>query len=317
MLPFRRFEASCEGRNRRRIEDVLEREIDVKAFPQTRKHLRHRKGIGTERENVLVNADLIKLQQIRPDVRQLRLQFRARRRRPGVSVGRRLSLLKARRGSALLLIFPLAPLGISGTIRIRPGTLNPARRFRAKSRSLCVLTLEFGRNTTTAATFSPSLLCGIANAPASTTSGWLNNASSTSTGETCCPPRLMTSLMRPTMKRYPSGSRYPRSPVRNQPFRKANSVAATSLSYPLRDRGSSQHDLSTFAGRQPSAFAVHDRDLGTGGLADRTGLASLPRICSDLGGGFRHAVGLDHGNAEQGFQPVEHVRAAATLKPNE
>ena len=74
-----------------------------------------------------------------------------------------------------------------------------------------------------------------------------------------------------------------------------------------RDGGASQRDLSTFAGWQPSALAVHDRDLGPGGLADRTRLASSQRVCSNLGGGFRHAVGLDHRDAEQGFQLAEHV----------
>ena len=34
------------------------------------------------------------------------------------------------------LIFPLGPFGILGTIRIRPGTLNRARRWRAKLRSI-------------------------------------------------------------------------------------------------------------------------------------------------------------------------------------
>ena len=48
-----------------------------KRCPQTRKHLRHRQGIGTECENVLIDADFSKLQQVRPHFGQLRLQFRA------------------------------------------------------------------------------------------------------------------------------------------------------------------------------------------------------------------------------------------------
>ena len=130
------------------------------------------------------------------------------------------------------LIFPLGPFGMLGTIRIRPGTLNRARRWRAKLRRFCGLTLAPGRRTTAAATSSPSLLCGMENATASTTSPWPSSASSTSAGATCCPPRLMTSLILPTMNRYPSRSRYPRSPVRNQPSRNADFVAPGSLSYP-------------------------------------------------------------------------------------
>ena len=74
-----------------------------------------------------------------------------------------------------------------------------------------------------------------------------------------------------------------------------------------RDGRASQRDLSTFAGGQLSALAVHDRDLGSGGLADRTGLPSFQRVRGNLGRGFRHAVGLDHGNAKQRFQLVKHV----------
>src|SRR5262249_13210238 len=76
---FRRVDASREHRDGRRIEDILEREIEAKACAQTRKHLRHRKGICAEREDVLVDADLVELQEFSPDLDQLPLQFRAGR----------------------------------------------------------------------------------------------------------------------------------------------------------------------------------------------------------------------------------------------
>ena len=62
---------------------------------------------------------------------------------------------------------------------------------------------------------------------------------------------------------------------------------------------------SPVGSRRPSF--VHDRDLGTGGLADRTRLASFQRVRGNLGSGFRHAVGLDHRDAKQRFQSAEHV----------
>ena len=68
-----------------------------------------------------------------------------------------------------------------------------------------------------------------------------------------------------------------------------------------------QRDLSPFAGWQPSAPFVHDRDLGTRGLADRTRLASFQRVRGDLGSGFRHAVGIDHRDTKQRFQSADHV----------
>ena len=61
-----------------------------------------------------------------------------------------------------------------------------------------------------------------------------------------------------------------------------------------RDGGALQRNLSLFAGRQPSAVAVHDRNLGAGGLADRARLASFERVRGNLGGGLRHAIGIDY-----------------------
>ena len=57
-LSFRCSRRAARARNGRRIEDILEREIGSKACPQTRKHLRHRKGVRAEREDILVDADL-------------------------------------------------------------------------------------------------------------------------------------------------------------------------------------------------------------------------------------------------------------------
>ena len=71
------------------------------------------------------------------------------------------------------------------------------------------------------------------------------------------------------------------------------------------DRGPLEHDLAALPGREHAALVIHDRDGGAGGLADRAGLAPFEGIGSDLACGFGHAIGLDDGNAEQAFQLVE------------
>lgn len=69
-----------------------------------------------------------------------------------------------------------------------------------------------------------------------------------------------------------------------------------------------QHDLAMLAARKRAARPVHDRDLGARSAADRSDLAQLERIGGDLRGCFRHAVGLEHGNAEHRLQPVQDRR---------
>ncbi|MHC2398896.1 hypothetical protein ACVMGC_003440 [Bradyrhizobium barranii subsp. barranii] len=66
-----------------------------------------------------------------------------------------------------------------------------------------------------------------------------------------------------------------------------------------------QHDLAMLAARKRAARPVHDRDLRARSTADRSDLAQLERIGGDLRGRFRHAVGLEHGNAEHRLQPVQ------------
>src|SRR5262249_40824238 len=57
---------------------------------------------------------------------------------------------------------PVAPFGISARKRIRLGTLKSAIRSDAKARNSLSLTFAPSRSTTTAATSSPSLSCGMA-----------------------------------------------------------------------------------------------------------------------------------------------------------
>src|SRR6056297_803700 len=112
---------------------------------------------------------------------------------------------------------PVAPFGISYTIRILPGTLNAASDFAAKSFSSRSVASEPSASTIAAATSSPSILWGIAKVTTCATEGCSISTSSTSRGEIFSPPRLMISLRRPLMVRKPSASISPWSPVRNQP----------------------------------------------------------------------------------------------------
>src|SRR5262245_51390743 len=84
-----RLDASGEGRNGRRIEYVLERDIDAKVRPEARKHLCHRERIRAEREDVLVDTDLTDFQKVRPGLGQLPLHFRAGRNQLAVEFHRR------------------------------------------------------------------------------------------------------------------------------------------------------------------------------------------------------------------------------------
>ena len=59
--------------------------------------------------------------------------------------------------------------------------------------------------------------------------------------------------------------------------------------------------------RHQGASRLPIREQLPGGPADGTTPALPQRVRGNLGGRFRHAVSIDHWDAEQGFQPVEHV----------
>ncbi len=134
--------------------------------------------------------------------------------------------------SPILWILPVAPLGISSRNRICSGTLKDVRRCAVNSRSPLAVVDAPGRSTTAAATASPSVRCGAANATACPTAGCASSASSISRGAIFSPPRLMISFRRPVRNRYPSSSRYPWSPVRNQPLVNERWFASGLSAYP-------------------------------------------------------------------------------------
>ena len=86
--------------------------------------------------------------------------------------------------------------------------------------------------TIAAATSSPSFSCGTAKVSASCTAGCSRSTVSTSIGEIFSPPRLIISFSRPLMRRYPSSSSTPWSPVRNQPSANAAVLASGLFTYP-------------------------------------------------------------------------------------
>ena len=86
--------------------------------------------------------------------------------------------------------------------------------------------------TTTAVTISPQSSDGIPTTATSATPGCSSKTSSTSRGYTLKPPEMMSSLLRPTMRRYPSSSNEPMSPLRNQPSTNASRVASGRRQYP-------------------------------------------------------------------------------------
>src|SRR5262249_16793212 len=69
----------------------------------------------------------------------------------------------------------------------------------------------------------------------------------------------------------------------------------------------SQRHFATFARRQLTISAVHDRNLGSGRYANRAKFALVYRVSGDLRGGFRHAIGLYDRNAKRGLEPGEYI----------
>ncbi len=65
--------------------------------------------------------------------------------------------------------------------------------------------------------FSPSRASATGTAAARSTAACRMTRSSMRAGLMLCPPRMMTSFLRPVMRRYPFASSQPRSPVMNQP----------------------------------------------------------------------------------------------------
>ena len=94
---------------------------------------------------------------------------------------------------------PVGPFGISSSTTTLRGTLKPARRPAAKSRTSPGAASIPSRRTTAAATSSPSFGWGMAKVTTCCTAGCAMSTSSTSRGEIFSPPRLMISFRRPVM----------------------------------------------------------------------------------------------------------------------
>src|SRR5262245_21802487 len=131
----------------------------------------------------------------------------------------------SREAIRLRCILPVGVRGISLTTWMTFGTLKPASDAPQLARS-CAGSASALR-TTAAPTTCPYLSSAIPKHTASVTAGCAFSASSTSPGEMFSPPRMISSLIRPSRRRWPSSSR-PRSPVRNQPSKKDSAFASAS-----------------------------------------------------------------------------------------
>ena len=74
-------------------------------------------------------------------------------------------------------------------------------------------------------------------------SGCLSNAFSTSRQEIFSPPLIINAFFLSRINKYPSSSRYPRSPVFNQPFTIVFLVSSSFFRYPIVFEG----DLKTIS----------------------------------------------------------------------
>src|SRR6266700_3994528 len=117
---------------------------------------------------------------------------------------------------------PVGVRGISRTTCMTLGTLKSASDSRHLARSSAPSASPF--STTAAPTTWPYFSSSIPKHTASATAGCAFRTASTSSGEMFSPPRMISSLIRPCSRRYPSSSR-PRSPVRNQPLKKDSAFA--------------------------------------------------------------------------------------------
>ena len=79
------------------------------------------------------------------------------------------------------------------------GHLGPGQDLQRVGRSSSAVASWPGRSTTKATRSSPSTGWGMPSTATSRTSGWVAMAFSTSVGWMLLPPRMMTSLLRPTM----------------------------------------------------------------------------------------------------------------------
>ena len=98
----------------------------------------------------------------------------------------------------------------------RHGRAEPPAGVPSRSRRKSSDGTKPGFSATNALTISPAIGSGLPITPASATAGCSISALSTSNGPIRCPEDLMTSSARPTNQKYPSASRFARSPVRYQ-----------------------------------------------------------------------------------------------------
>src|SRR5262249_23564872 len=137
-------------------------------------------------------------------------------------------------------ILPLTVLG-------RPATNSMARGYLygAVTRFTCSCSARVssspgawpGRRTTNAFTISPRTGSGLATTADSSTAGCSRSALSTSKGPIRYPAEMMTSSARPTNQRYPSSSRWARSPVREYSPRRQARVSSGFFQYSRKSDG--------------------------------------------------------------------------------
>lgn len=133
---------------------------------------------------------------------------------------------------ACCLNFWTLPEPVSGnslTISTYFGILKFAIRSFAKSRIACGVSVAPAFGMTNAMTTSPSTGSGTPTIDTSRMSGCRRKKFSISAGYVLNPPTMIMSLRRPVIRRYPSASLTPMSPVWSQPSRTFSAVASGCL----------------------------------------------------------------------------------------
>ena len=126
-------------------------------------------------------------------------------------------------------------------------------------------------------------------------------------GRNLLPPTIDDVLKSSNDKEIPVSIQISKIPGAKPPFAKRIFVGGDIIAIPPRNCWASQINFSAFTRGQRPSLPIHDRDFGPSGPPNRVGLPPRERVGGDLGGGLRHTVGLDHGNREQGFQATENV----------
>ena len=116
--PPRRLDPGGEVRQRRRLEEVAQRQLDAEGAAQARDHLRRQQRVAAQVEEVVVRPDPLEPEHLGPDAGEDLLDRRARRHDSSPS-----ALCRSGAGRALRSTLPLGVSGSAASVTKAAGTM--------------------------------------------------------------------------------------------------------------------------------------------------------------------------------------------------